>query len=96
MHYRSKKLLDSARGKPCCACGDDNGTTVAAHLNSVAHGKGTGIKCPDYFHARLCNLCHALYDGRIGRLTKEEKGELWTRAYLRTVEAWFLEGVNKC
>lgn len=92
LSYRNTTLLASARDSACGACGS-TGTTVAAHLNSVAHGQGTGIKCPDYYHARLCLHCHALYDGRAGRLTKVEKYELWMRAYLKTVAAWFEEGV---
>lgn len=91
-HFRSKKLLDSAKGTACMWCGEV-GTTVSAHANSVALGKGTGIKVPDYYTARLCDVCHALYDGRLGKLTKEAKEEMWTKAYLRTVARWFLEGV---
>lgn len=50
MSFRSKKLLDSARDQPCVLCGS-KGTTVAAHANSVALGKGVGIKAPDYYTA---------------------------------------------
>lgn len=91
-HFRSKTLLDSAEGQPCASCGS-RGTTVAAHLNSVAHGKGTGIKCPDFLACDLCEVCHALYDGRLGKLTKAEKQDLWMTAYLRTVKRWFTEEV---
>lgn len=93
MSFRSPKLLRSAEDQPCTICGVNDGTTVAAHLNSVAHGKGTGIKCPDFLACDLCQVCHALYDGRIGKLTKNEKWEMWVTAYLRTVAAWFKEGI---
>lgn len=93
MTFRSPKLLRSAEGQPCANCGVNDGTTVAAHLNSVAHGKGVGIKCPDFLACDLCQVCHALYDGRLGKLTKEEQWELWVRAYLKTVKRWFTEGV---
>ncbi len=95
-HYRNRKLLDSAEGQPCAnrRCGSV-GTTVAAHANSVRLGKGTGIKCPDMYTAHLCEVCHALVDGRIGNLTKEEKWELWVEAYLVTVARWFKQGVVK-
>lgn len=93
-HFRSKKLLDSAEGKACMNCGEV-GDTVSAHANSVSLGKGTGIKVPDYYTARLCHICHALYDGRLGSMTKQAKEDLWTRAYLRTVAQWFKEGVVK-
>lgn len=92
MSFRSQKLLDSAEGQPCGNCGN-TGTTVSAHANSVALGKGTGIKCPDFYTAYLCDVCHALVDGRLGRLTKEEKWELWLRAYLKTIARWFNSGV---
>lgn len=93
-HYRNTALLRSADGQPCAnrRCGAI-GTTVAAHINSVAHGKGVGIKAPDYYTAHLCEVCHALVDGRLGKLTKEEKRELWMEAYLVTVERWFKQGI---
>ena len=93
MHFRSKKLLGSADGKPCCACLQDDGTTVAAHLNSVAMGKGRGIKCPDSLHARLCHRCHSLYDGQAPGWSPEERAERFMWAYFRTVKAWFDEGL---
>lgn len=92
MSYRSKKLLASSEGQSCVICGDV-GSTVSAHANSVALGKGTGIKCPDFYVAHLCHTCHALYDGRAGRLTKAEKEDLWVTAYLRTVARWFNQGI---
>lgn len=72
-------------------CGE-SGDTVSAHANSITLGKGTGIKVPDYYTARLCHVCHALYDGRLGKLTKQAKEDMWMRAYLRTVAEWFKEG----
>ena len=63
------------------------------HPFVVALGKGTGIKAPDFYIAWLCQECHSLYDGRTGRLTKDECDELWTRAYLRTVREWFEQGI---
>lgn len=92
MTFRSPKLLRSAHGQSCANCEANNGTTVAAHANSVAHGKGIGIKCPDFLAADLCDVCHALVDGRLGKLTKEEKWELWIKAYLKTVKRWFESG----
>lgn len=73
-------------------CGH-RGTTVAAHANSVALGKGTGIKAPDYYTAWVCQRCHDEIDGRTGRLTKEERQELWQRAFIRTVARWFELGI---
>jgi hypothetical protein len=90
--FRSRALLDAARDQPCVRCGAI-GTTVAAHLNSVAHGKGMGIKTPDFFTAWLCNRCHDLIDGRVPGLTPAQRYEQWLEAYLRTVEQWFRQGI---
>lgn len=92
MSFRSPKLLKSAEGQPCQLCGSV-GTTIAAHANSVALGKGTGIKAPDFYTAWMCQHHHDLYDGRIGKLTKAEKEEMWVTAYLRTVRWWFEYGI---
>jgi hypothetical protein len=93
MSFRSQKLRDSAADKPCAFCGRNDGTTVPAHLNSVAMGKGTGIKCPDSLHARACQQCHDLYDGRAKGWTPEERAERFMWAYFRTVRDWFDEGI---
>jgi len=90
--FRSKKLRDSARDQPCGNCTSVK-TTVSAHVRSVALGSGTGIKAPDFYMAYLCEPCHALVDGRAGRLTREEQMEIWTRAYFRTVAHWFNSGL---
>lgn len=92
--FRSPKLLNAARDQPCVLCGS-TGTTIAAHANSVALGKGTGCKAPDFYTAWLCQACHDWVDGRVGHLTKDEKQERWTTAYLRTVAQWFELGVVK-
>ena len=92
MSWRSKKLLASAEGRSCIRCGSV-GTTVACHANSVALGKGTGIKADDCSVAELCFSCHNTYDGRTGTLSKDEKELLWLRAHARTVQRWFREGV---
>ena len=69
MHFRSKKLMRSAEGQSCVLCGVV-GLTVAAHANYVEYGKGKGIKCPDCLICFVCDLCHALIDGRAGNLSK--------------------------
>ena len=94
MTFRSKKLLKAANGRPCVLCGSV-GTTVAAHSNSLSHGRGIGHKSPDYFVAYVCQGCHDEIDGRAGALSKDEKRERWLSAFLRTVAVWFEEGVVK-
>lgn len=94
-HYRSKKLLKSADGQTCVLCGRCDGTVVAAHANSVALGKGRGIKCPDYYTAWVCRQCHDQIDGRIPMQFTWAKTphELWEVAFIRTVGQWFQQGI---
>ena len=93
MNFRSPKLLKSAQGQRCLYCDRYSDTVVSCHSNRAAQGKWLSIKAHDFYVAWLCGDCHNLYDGRTGRLTREEQDELWTRAYLRTVEQWFLQGI---
>ena len=90
-NYRNKKILDSARDAPhCFGCGKDNhGQVVAAHANWLEYGKGRGIKAHDIFVAHLCNECHYLIDeGNL--LTKQEKKDLWDRAFKKTL-LWMVQ-----
>lgn len=88
MSFRSKKLLRAAKDQPCVLCGEV-GTTVAAHCNMTEHGHGIGIKSPDPLTAWVCRTHHDLIDGRLSGLTKDEKREMWYRAFARTVVKWF-------
>jgi len=93
MSFRSKKLLDSARDQPCAICGAV-GTTVAAHTNSVALGKGIGIKAPDYYVAYVCQYHHDMIDGREHLAPPyQTRQELWQWAYIKTVARWFNSGL---
>ena len=92
MTFRSPKLLKAAKGRPCVLCGSI-GTTVAAHSNSLAHGRGFAHKSADFMVAYLCQRCHDDCDGRSGGLSKEEKRELWLSAWVKTVAIWFEEEI---
>jgi len=82
--FRSRKLLDLARGQSCVMCGADDETIVAAHSNLQEHGKGMGHKAHDAMHAWLCHGCHAELDqGHF--LSKSEKREYMLTAICRTV-----------
>jgi len=94
MTFRSPKLLKAAEGRPCVLC-CHVGTTVAAHSNSLSHGRGFAHKAPDYYTAYVCQRCHDEIDGRSGSLTKEQKREKWLSAFIRTVAIWFEEGLVK-
>lgn len=92
MTFRSPKLLRAAKDRACVLC-RSVGTTVAAHTNSLELGRGFGHKAPDYYVAYVCQRCHDEIDGRAGGLSKEEKRELWMRAFVRTVALWFEDGI---
>lgn len=90
-----QKLLDAARRHPCAHCNRQDGTTVAAHCNELALGRGFAHKTPDYMVAYLCSVCHDAVDGRAGGLSIEEKRGMWNRAYVVTVSWWFRAGLVK-
>lgn len=63
-NFRSRKLLDAAKGQSCQNCGADDGTIVCAHSNLYEDGKGKGMKADDLMTAHLCDRCHVWYDQR--------------------------------
>jgi len=71
-YIRSKHIRDAARGEDCTARGErcawSPETTVFAHVNGLAFGKGVGIKSHD-IGMFLCVACHEDYDR--GRLDPE-------------------------
>ena len=82
MIYRNPKLIKLVRDIPCQHCGIQSETVCAAHRNE---GKGMGIKVSDALVAALCYECHYTLD--MGKnLTKEEKRDMWNRAYVTTMQ----------
>ena len=77
--YRNQSLKDAARHEPCIVCGR-TGTTVLAHSNEYAHGKGGAIKAHDLLGLFLCVHHHDLFDGRRGKMTRQQKQDFF-RAY---------------
>jgi len=80
---RSKKMKEAARGQTCTmqihgVCNHNTETTVFAHSNRMAHGKGFGEKAHDIFGADMCSACHDLYDGRTQK-TEWTVDALWFR-----------------
>jgi hypothetical protein len=69
---RSQKYLAGSRGQPCTFCGPtccaDEATTVPAHMNGAAFGKGLGQKAHDIAVLDACFTCHAYID--VGHGTK--------------------------
>lgn len=67
MRLDLKELRDTARGAPCSidipgVCNGMADTTVWAHANLLAAGKGLGIKAADPAGCHACSACHAFID----------------------------------
>jgi len=66
---RSRAIRQSARDEDCTlrlagTCNHDPATTVWAHSNRGAHGKGLGMKADDRCGCYACSACHDVLDGR--------------------------------
>lgn len=61
---------------------------VAAHSNQLRDGKGRSIKAHDYRIAALCYTCHSDIDQ--GKMSREDKQDLWEMAHRKTV-GWLFE-----
>ncbi len=64
---RNPTLLNMAKGEPCLlrvpgVCNGDSDTTVAAHSNQSAHGKGKAMKAHDWASVWACSACHMWLD----------------------------------
>lgn len=64
------KIRESANGEQCQVrlpghCTHDPKTTVWAHGNGSAAGKGIGMKSHDLLGAFACAACHDVYDRRV-------------------------------
>lgn len=62
-------ITKSARGEICqirlrAVCNHNRETTVWAHANGVAIGKGVGLKTDDLLGSYACSACHDVYDRR--------------------------------
>ncbi len=99
-HFRSRKLLDAAKGQSCQNCGADDGTIVAAHSNESRMGKGGSIKADDCFVAWLCHGCHAWLDqgqgvDPTGIYHSCHKDLMWRAAHDKTLKAMFDQSIIK-
>lgn len=84
---RNAAYRELARGKPCMlqipfVCNRDPETTVLAHSNSQANGKGMGLKADDAIGAVwACYACHSWADQ--GGMSAVAKDLAWRRATQR-------------
>jgi hypothetical protein len=88
MNYRNKKILNLAKDAPCVLCGSSDGTVIAAHSNQSRDGKSMSMKSYDYRVAYLCYHHHFMIDG--GKLSREEKVEMWEDAHRKTI-GWLFD-----
>lgn len=88
---RNPHLLSMARGRPCllrtAMCSFDTTTTVAAHSNLLAHGKGRGRKADDCYSVWACARCHTWLDSSYDA-DFSEKEEAFMRALVAQVDEW--------
>lgn len=85
---RNQAFRDLARGEDCTAmipgvCNFNPETTVLAHSNLMADGKGMGYKSDDSSGIFCCSSCHSFLDQ--GKATKEEKAAVFEKAQIRMI-----------
>lgn len=97
MTFRSRHLLDLARGQDCKVngptCNRNPETTVTAH-NPFGE-RGTGIKCADWDSCWACSDCHDFLDGRAkyGNVGPEIRSWHFVRARAETQAAMWEQGL---
>lgn len=95
---RSTKILRHARGQPCQLaipgiCSHDPETTVFAHLNGGAFGKGMGVKAHDFAGFFADYNCHTAYDQHKTGLTDADLNAALLKAVIGTWEILIRDGV---
>jgi hypothetical protein len=83
---RMTPIRKAARNQDCTLqfpgiCNRDPATTVLCHSNSLADGKGMGLKAPDEKACFGCSACHDLLDGRRPRPNWLSRDAMQTQFY---------------
>lgn len=94
-------ITESASGEYCRmrlakVCNHDATTTVWAHANGSAAGKGSGMKASDLLGAYLCFACHNVYDRRVllpSHLTRQDVELAFWHAHARSLVALIEKGL---
>ena len=96
-NFRSRKLLDLARDMPCMASFPHicNGPSVPCHANDLLFGRGFSYRSPDWAFCAACDEAHSYIDGRKGGWDKETKRAEWLRAYVKTQDYLWGNGMVK-
>lgn len=89
--YRDATLLEMVRGRHCLMrvpgiCVGATETTIAAHSNLLAHGKGKGRKADDCYAVACCFSCHYWLDN--GMASADDKEVAFMTAHARQVLQW--------
>lgn len=84
----NKAFRDLAQGQDCTmnvpgVCNYNPETVVLAHSNSLADGKGKGLKAHDHTGVWACYACHSWLDQ--GRASAQEKQAAFEAAQLRMI-----------
>lgn len=95
MTYRNRRLLDLAHTSPCFADFPHQCTAYLgcdpAHSDSSIFGRGIGHKTHDFAFASLCRTAHQ----EISTFERDEKFYEWLRAYVKTQEYLWTNGLIK-
>lgn len=91
------KITESARGEACQirlpnVCNFNPETTVWAHANGSAAGKGVGMKSPDILGTYACSACHDAVDGRT-RIPRHEVRLAFWEGHARSVRILIDKGL---
>ncbi|WP_444919347.1 hypothetical protein ACJJID_00150 (plasmid) [Microbulbifer sp. CnH-101-G] len=92
---RFPKLLALAKGRDCVRCGNNEGSTVAAHYQgyrSHSYSKGRGIKPHDAMTAFLCYQCHSIADSSVFANSPEAHSREFLLLIIATQMHLLLEG----
>lgn len=89
--YRDPVLLEMVRGRHCLMrvpgiCAGATETTIAAHSNLLAHGKGKSRKADDCYAVACCFSCHFWLDN--GMASADDKEVAFMTAHARQMLQW--------
>lgn len=80
-------------------CNFNPETTVWAHANGLAAGKGRGLKSPDALGTYACSACHDVIDGRVlppEHMTREDVLLAFHEGHERSFIKLLEKGLVKC
>lgn len=84
-----KRFIDACRGEECylrvpgvcCSIGWSHESVVDCHSNQMRHGKAGALKAENRYTVPGCAPCHKWIDQNTVGTPKQEKFDVWDRAY---------------